>query len=322
MGPDLLRRLVRTVRSSPRADLEAVVRWLVSRRATRKCLNLAYNRLPTARKEAFYSLFAKMFREHPQPIVDGEWWVNVGGRWVALPLGGPDAWLQWDLAVSLLGHEPEVKQTYLNLIRLRRPKLFFDIGANYGLHSMVFLVHGVPTVSFEPNPTCHDYFRELGRRNRVACDIQQLALGAAEGWIEMCFPEEETWLGSTDPEIAARLVETHGSITRTRVPQTTLDDFTQREGRRPDLIKIDAEGSEAAILQGARNTLGTCRPWVIFESWRNPGREGILTFFEGLDYKICALPLQLPRPPFVLERARLLEWPDTNLIALPIEDVG
>ena len=111
------------------------------------------------------------------------------------------------------------------------------------------------------------------------------------------------------------------AVTRISVPQTTLDAFTQRDGRRPDLIKIDTEGNEAAILQGARNTLGTYRPWVIFESWRDIGRESLLTFFEDLDYKICALPLQLPRPPLMLERARLLEWPDTNLIALPIEDV-
>ncbi len=320
MGHEVLRRLARTVRSSPRADLEGLVRWLVSRRATRAGLNLAYNRLSAARKEAVYSRFAKVFRGHPQPIAEGNWWVNVGGRWAALPLGGHDAWLEWDLAVSMLGHEVEVKQTYLNLIRLRRPKLFFDVGANYGLHSIMFLLHGVPTVSFEPNPMCHEYFRKLARRTRVSSDIQQVALGAAEGSVEMSFPDRETWLGSTNPEIAERLVGAHGPVTRMRVPQTTLDGFTQRDGRRPDLIKIDTEGSEATILQGARNTLATCRPWVIFESWRGTEREGLVTFFEDLDYKICALPLQLPRPPLVLERARLLAWPDTNLIALPIAD--
>lgn len=51
------------------------------------------------------------------------------------------------------------------------------------------------------------------------------------------------------------------------------------------------------------------------------GRESVFTLFEDLDYTICALPLQLPRPPFVLNRARVLELPATNLIALPSEDV-
>ena len=88
-----------------------------------------------------------------------------------------------------------------------------------------------------------------------------------------------------------------------------------------DLIKIDTEGSEESILHGARQTLGTCRPWVIFESWRGPGREALLAFFADLEYSICALPLELPRSPQVLDRTSLLAYADTNLIALPIEDV-
>jgi len=321
VGRDVVRRLARMVRPSPRADLEGLVRWLVSRRPTRACLNLTYNRLSLTRKEAFYSLFAKIFRDHPQHIAEGQWWVNVGGRWVALPLGGRDTWLEWDLAVSMVGHEVAVKHTYLNLIRLRRPELFVDIGANYGLHSAFFLVHGVPTVSFEPNPRCHEYFRELARWNQVACHIQQVALGATEGWVDISFPERDTWLGSANSAIVDQVIEAHGPVTRSRVPQTTLDAFTQRDGRRPDLIKIDTEGNEAAILEGARNTLGTCRPWVIFESWRDSGRASLLAFFEDLGYRICALPLQLPRPPMVLEQTRFLEWTETNLIALPIEDL-
>lgn len=119
---------------------------------------------------------------------------GAGGQ--PCPLDGHDTWLEWDLALSMLGHELEVKHTYLNLIRLQRPKLFFAIGANYGLHSTMFLIHGVPTVSFEPNPRCHEYFRKLALRNHVQCDIQQLALGAAEGWVQVSFPDRETWLGS------------------------------------------------------------------------------------------------------------------------------
>jgi len=307
---------------SPRADLEGLVRWLVSRRATRTCLNLAYNRLAPGRKETVYSLFAKIFREQPQRVAAGEWWVDVGGRWAALPLDGRDTWLEWDLAVSMLGHEIEVKHTYLNLIRHRRPKLFFDIGANYGLHSAFFLLHGIRTVSFEPNPRCHEYFRKFAERNKLPCDLRPVALGATEGWAEIAFPERETWLGSTNPAVVEQVVQVHGAeVTKVRVEQTTLDGFVQRDGRRPDLIKVDTEGNEAAILEGARKTLTTCHPWVIFESWRDAERDSLRTFFEGLDYRICALPLQLPRPPLVLERARLLDWPTTNLIALPTRDL-
>lgn len=322
MRGDLARRLVRMVRPSPRADLEELMRRLVTRRSTRTCLNFVYDRLSPGRKETFYSLFAKIFREHPRNVAAGEWWVRVGDRWAALPLDGQDTWLEWDLAVSLLGHEVEIKQTYLDLIRFRRPKLFFDIGANYGLHSTLFLLHGIPTVSFEPNPRCHQYFRKLTERNHVPGDLQPVALGAAEGWADISFPERDTWLGSTNPAVVDQVTQTYGGqVTKVRVAQTTVDAFVQRDGRRPDLIKVDTEGNEAAILKGARKTLATCHPWVIFESWRDAERDSLGTFFEGLDYRICALPLQLPRSPIVLDKRQLRDWPTTNLIALPIQDL-
>jgi FkbM family methyltransferase len=322
MARDLARRLVRLIRPTPRADLEAMVRWLVARRATRKCLNLAYNRLSLTRQRSFYDLFAKIFRDHAEPLAPGEWRVNAGGKWVSLPLGGPDAWLEWDLAVSMVGHEIEVKRSYLDLIRFRRPRLFFDIGANYGLHSALLLAHGVPTVSFEPNPRCHDYFRRLARRNDLPCDLQPVALGAEEGWAEISFPERETWLGSTNPAVHDQLRTGTGQLTSIRVPLTTLDAFVQRDGRQPDLLKIDTEGYEAEILEGAGQTLRTCHPWVIFESWRDTSRDSLFTLFEALDYRICALPLRLPSLPMVLgDRARFRDWPGKDLIALPERDV-
>jgi len=286
----------------------------------RRCLNLLYNGLSLDQKKFFYDLFAKIFREDRQSIAEGEWWVKVGDKWVALPLGQHDAWLEWDLAVSMLGHDVDVKHSYLDLIRFRRPRLFFDIGANYGLHSTCFLVHGVPTVSFEPNVSCHDYFQRLARRNNLPCDLQPVALGAEEGWIEVAFPERETWLGSTNPVVQDRLATEDDRIARIRVSQTTLDDFIQRDRRQPDLIKIDTEGNEEAILQGGRNTLRTCRPWVIFESWRDASRGNLFRLFQDVDYKICALPLQLPHQPIALERERFLDWPGKDLLARPVDD--
>lgn len=317
-----MRRLIRIIRPSPRADLEGLVRRLVSRRSTRACLNFVYNRLSPARKETFYSSFAKIFREYSPAVEPGEWWVRVGDRWVAFPMDGQDTWLEWDLAVSLVGHEVEIKHTYLNLIRLRRPKLFFDIGANYGLHSTLFLVHGIPTVSFEPNPRCHPYFRKLTERNHVLGDLQPVALGATEGWADISFPERDTWLGSTNPAVVDQITRAHGGqVTTVRVAQTSVDAFVQPDGKCPDLIKIDTEGNEAAILEGARKTLATCRPWVIFESWRDAERDTLGSFFEGLDYRICALPLDLPRLPIVLDKRQLRGWPSTNVIALPLHDL-
>jgi hypothetical protein len=200
-GRAIARRLIHAVRPSPRRDLEVLVRWLLSRRSTRSCLNAAYNRLSLARQTSFYELFAKMFREQPQRRVPRcEWRVDVGGRRAALPLGGHDTSLEWDLAVSMLGHEPEIKRTYLELLHRRPPRLFLDIGANYGLHSLFFLIHDIPTVSFEPNARCHKYFRDLAVRNNVSCDLRAMALGAEEGSVDISFPEAGV-AGLLNPEV-------------------------------------------------------------------------------------------------------------------------
>ena len=39
------------------------------------------------------------------------------------------------------------------------------------------------------------------------------------------------------------------------VPTTTIDEFCARQGILPDLIKIDVEGAELAVLKGARETI-------------------------------------------------------------------
>jgi len=47
------------------------------------------------------------------------------------------------------------------------------------------------------------------------------------------------------------------------VPVTTLDALLA--GRRPRVIKIDVEGTELDVLRGARQTIATARPIVLFE---------------------------------------------------------
>src|SRR5207244_1596467 len=98
-------------------------------------------------------------------------------------------------AVSLLGHETEIKQTYERLLLSRhRPTCFIDVGANYGGHSMLFLAHGIRTISVEPNEQCHAFFRQVAALNQVECDIRQVALGKEESIVDLWFPPTETWL--------------------------------------------------------------------------------------------------------------------------------
>lgn len=47
-----------------------------------------------------------------------------------------------------------------------------------------------------------------------------------------------------------------------RLSQTSLDAYCSRHGLRPEVIKIDVEGAEVGVLEGARGILRDCRPRV------------------------------------------------------------
>jgi len=121
----------------------------LANRTCRACLNAAYRGLTLDQQATVHARFAKLFRERGELREPGFWTVRFAGRRVRMPLRPFSMWLDWDNAVSLSGHDIEVKKTYLSLLgSRRRPELFLDIGANYGTHSLLFLVHGVDTIAF------------------------------------------------------------------------------------------------------------------------------------------------------------------------------
>ena len=303
----MLRELASLTRR-PAAYVAAHSRW-------RRRADAAYQALPWRAKALAHRAWAKLFRGSDAAFEPGDWRVRFAGRDVIVPLSAARAWLDWDVALSLLGHDPEIKRTYAALVRSpRRPQLFFDVGANYGTHSLLMLVHGVNTVTFEPNPSCAPVFEELCRANGVRGRWEAIALGEAEGEVELCFDERDTWSGSTSGTPAEA---GEGTRRRIRVPQTTLDAYVERLGEAPDWVKLDVEGAEHPVLSGARHTLRAFRPRVIFESWAGPARERIAETFERADYRICALPWDAIAEPRALTAEAFLTASATNFLAVP-----
>jgi len=312
--------LIKRAHPRLREDVQQLVRGMAAHSSSRLCLNLVYSALPHREKARFHALCCRLFADGGQQFEDGNWIVKFAGKRLVLPLTAEGAWQEWDAAVAILGHDLEIKTTYANLLRWRRPKLFFDVGANYGLHSLLFLAHGIRTVSFEPNANCHAYLRRVCELNHLVCNIQPVALSDVEGFTELWFPERQTWMGTTDARVRESLGKDFG-LSSLLVEQTTIDNFVARHGCRPDLIKIDTEGNELHILRGSRETLRSLRPLVIFESWPG-GRDGLFHIFEEVGYRISPLPLQPRSPARVLENRSFFEHPGRNFIAFAAEQVA
>jgi FkbM family methyltransferase len=144
----------------------------------------------------------------------------------------------------------------------RGKKCVIDVGAHVGLVSLPALSVMAPTgtlVAFEPataNRTLllrHLMLNGYDLRARV-----ESALVGAEERDDARFFEmaEHTGMNTIVPGAMDARYET---VAR---KQTTLDAYCSRYGLAPEIIKIDVEGAELAVLEGARSTLQRHRPAI------------------------------------------------------------
>lgn len=305
------------VKTSARNLLGAIIMLLVSFSSSRRGLNSLYQRLNYSQKSGFHRWFAKIFFGHIRRVQSGDWIVDFVGRKIRIPIRSDKLALDWAIALSIQGHDIEVKQTYESFINSPNPpQHFIDIGANYGTHSLLFLIHDINTITFEPNSLCTEYFSEICSINGLKPHISCVALGNNATYVELWFPQNDTWLGSTNNDVKASL-GTQENLVIKKVKQQTLDNCLNSFSTGNLLIKIDTEGSEHQILQGAANTLKLHKPRIIFESLSGEKRNELFDFFSLSGYQIANLPWTEDHPAHMLSLPEFTASPKNNFIALP-----
>jgi FkbM family methyltransferase len=267
----------------------SIVRSIAAKTGPRSLLNQYYSLLGDQAKSRFYARYSKIFRDNHVLLASGEWVIHFTDRKIRLPLRPSWSWLDWDGALSLIGHDIEVKQTYAALLKSdQRPALFLDVGANYGTHSVLFLSAGIPVIAFEPNPACFSYFQTVCELNGLTGRWEQVAIGNDGGQIELVYPDKETWLGSVSSEVAFTLKKSTFVKTQ-RVPLKKLDDYCS-DIHSNVLIKIDVEGYEREVIQGASQLLRYCKPKLIFESNQLKLRGDLFRLLTDYEYSVHELP--------------------------------
>jgi FkbM family methyltransferase len=300
-----------------RPQKQWIVRSLAAKRVLRTMLNRWYTTFDETEKSLFYDRYAKIFRGSKTSVEPGEWTITFAGREVRLPLRPSFSWLDWDNAVSILGHDVEIKQTYAALLASdQRPVLFMDVGANYGTHSILFLAAGVPVIAFEPNTSCYPCFRTVCQLNGLSGRWEPVAVSSRPGSIQLVYPEKETWLGSISEEIASRLKDRNGVVEQ-RVPVKTLDDYLNDIPPGVVILKIDAEGSELEVLRGASQVLDICKPRIVIESRETKTRRDLCQLLERFGYDVHSLPWAPSSPARPLGIDEFIASPGNNFIAIP-----
>ncbi len=302
-----------------RARYEALVVEALLDPDKREELNAFYNRLNLLAKAMFQVLYSGLFRTRSVEIDPCTWTVDAMGTRLDFPLRTETLWLDWGLSVSFLGHDLAIKDFYQRVIDSRhRPRAFLDVGGNYGTHSLFFLAQGVPTVTVEPNPGCVAYFQSLLEFNRLRAEIVPAAVGAESSEATLSFPERESWLGCVSLG-GEEEISSHPGVKTVKVPVVTLDEVVGERGLQPGLVKIDTEGFELQVIQGAKETLETHRPMVLFESNAPADRIGLMAEFEALGFGIYPLDASLFESPRRMSEADLVGAEPTNFMALHAE---
>ena len=144
----------------------------------------------------------------------------------------------------------------------RNKACMLDIGAHIGLVTMPasqVLAPGGQVFAFEPSEANRQTLQRHIDVNAIEnVTVVDSLVGDAEV-SDIVFYEHAGVSGmNTRAPIKSddEYVATHHS-------QTTLDAFCRSQGIRPDVIKIDVEGAEFSVLEGAREILAEARPLLV-----------------------------------------------------------
>lgn len=156
------------------------------------------------------------------------------------------------------------------LDRLLRPDwVYFDIGANEG-EQTVFAAKRLSrgrVVAFEPSTLIRDRVAgNVGRNGFTNVTIERHALSDRPGDLPLYRAPARYADGSFNDGLATLHPRSAVNALEEIVPVTTLDAYIAGATiSRLDVMKIDVEGAEYAVIGGAAATIDRFRPFIILE---------------------------------------------------------
>jgi FkbM family methyltransferase len=139
----------------------------------------------------------------------------------------------------------------------------FDVGANIGV-TAALLATASPRgrlFAFEPGARTYPYLLATIEANKLAnCHTEQIGLGTSSGEVDFLSDARS----GAFSHMALDGVSLGGSNGRVKI-KTVDEVVSELKLTRLDLIKIDVEGFELDVLQGAQSTLARLMPQVFLE---------------------------------------------------------
>lgn len=203
--------------------------------------------------------------------------------------------------MNLLEHEPWMIPLLAPLLDMR-PGTFVDVGVSVGqsLLRLRSLNADTPYVGCEPNPISLAYVEELVRVNGLRnVRLLPVAVGDRTGLVELMSVHDDPADGTATTIAGFRPGEPAWSR---MVPMFPFHALERYMGDGPiGILKVDVEGAEVDVLEGARRRMERDRPAVLLEilpvydpsnTDRLVRQQRIEELFRALDYTLCRVEAQ------------------------------
>ena len=166
-------------------------------------------------------------------------------------------------ALGLIANKGRIIRGSLELWRvalgLHEWQTVIDIGVNYGEMLVgVDLPAGVELIGFEPNTSLHKVLRKTLHARGIAIDLRAQAVADKPGTAR--FAVDRTWSGTS-----SLYDQRHDGSARWQlrdVEVTTLDEVLGGSGR-SFCVKVDVEGFEREVVDGAAQSLAGTAHWAL-----------------------------------------------------------
>lgn len=163
------------------------------------------------------------------------------------------------------------------LFRLLKEKsTFLDVGANIGYYSLYVAPKTKAIYSFEPDPRTLPLLLE-NLKDKKNIHVVPKAVGKAKGKTSFTLEKEG--------EVSHFSRETDLDANKIQVEVTTIDCFVEEMHLKVEAIKIDVEGFDIDVIEGALKTLNDQRPIVLTEAEPVPA---LFAMAKEVKYKVFA----------------------------------
>jgi FkbM family methyltransferase len=238
------------LRGTPPPMRGALVRLLLKAAPTSRELSLAGRAIPHLRSG-----------DH-LPVLDGP---LRGARW--LPEAGLHACVEGT-------YEPETQEALID--HVHTGDVVFDVGANAGYFTLLgsrLVGPAGRVVAFEPLPRALELLRRHVALNALEnVQIVDAAVSDRDG--EALFRDDSFTMGrlTDDGDIRVRLVALDPLCAAGELPL-------------PDVLKIDVEGAELDVLEGARGLLTERHPVLVLSTHGRASHEAACELLSSLGYR-------------------------------------